>query len=72
MFILSTYDLIHDGAETSHKEFCQSMSISVCSTSAVTSPCFTFLLAKSFMALAKRLRGFNTPRLSPGRLAYAN
>ena len=23
MFILSTYDLIHDGAETSHKEFCQ-------------------------------------------------
>lgn len=23
MFILSTYDLVHDGAETSHKEFCQ-------------------------------------------------
>lgn len=23
MFILSTYDLVHDGAETSRKEFCQ-------------------------------------------------
>ena len=23
MFILSTYDLVHNGAETSHKEFCQ-------------------------------------------------
>lgn len=23
MFILSTYDLAHEGLETSHKEFCQ-------------------------------------------------
>lgn len=23
MFILSTYDLAHEGIETSHKEFCQ-------------------------------------------------